>query len=68
MAAERIKICRSNKCGFYDEKGTSEKAFLPGQETCGQCGCALKAKCASKDSYCSLKDIGQEPLWEVKDI
>ena len=66
LAEQRIKICRSNKCGYYDKNGTSEKAFVKGKESCGGCGCLLSSKVASQDSYCYLKDINQKPLWDVE--
>lgn len=66
LAEQRIKICRSNKCGFYDKNGTSEKAFIKGKEACAGCGCNLAAKTSSQDSYCYLKDIGKIPLWDVE--
>ena len=68
MAAERIKICRKNTCGFYDKLGESETVFLKGKEACGLCGCNLEMKCASQDSYCALKDINQDPLWDIREI
>jgi hypothetical protein len=63
-ALRRLEICRSNKCGFHDATGKSEKAVFKGKESCGGCGCDLWAKVHAMSAHCYLKDIGQEPLWE----
>lgn len=65
IAEERLAICRTNKCGLYDPEGKSEKAYFPGQESCGGCGCKLSwlTRALSKD--CTLAELGQEPLWEA---
>jgi hypothetical protein len=63
VAEARLKICRSNTCRLYDKEGVSPKAYLPGRETCGGCGCPLVELCSSMDSTCSLAEIGQRPLW-----
>lgn len=65
IAEERLAICRSNKCGFYDPKGESENAYFPGQESCGQCGCKLSWLTRSLSSNCSLINEGKEPLWKA---
>lgn len=64
IATERLTICRTNKCGFYDPEGKSDKAFYPGEESCGCCGCKLAWKTRSLSSACALKDIGKIPLWD----
>lgn len=63
MAKNRILICQSNKCGFYDKFGESSKVFIKGKPACGVCGCNIKLLTHSQDSKCSLWEIGQEPLW-----
>lgn len=65
IAAERLAICRSNKCGFYDPRGESEKAVVKGKESCGACGCLLKYKTHSLSSSCGLTEVGKEPLWKA---
>lgn len=49
IAEERLKICRSNECGFHDPNGTSDKVVVKGKESCGNCGCNLhlKTRCLS---------------------
>ena len=64
IAKKRISICRSNVCGFYDEKGSSEKAYIKGKEACSGCGCNLDWKTHSLSSSCYLKSIGKEALWD----
>jgi hypothetical protein len=54
---ERLSLCRSNKCGKYDPKGKSKNAFVPGKESCGVCGCYLKALVADLESNCSLHQL-----------
>jgi hypothetical protein len=68
MSEERLKICRSNKCGYYDQSGTSEKVFINGEEACGVCGCNLKFLTSSQDSQCSLDQVNKEPLWNKQNI
>lgn len=63
IAAERLVICRSNVCGFYDPDGSSEKAYYLGEESCGACGCKLDWKVRSLSSSCGLIEAGLEPLW-----
>lgn len=68
VAEERLKICRTNKCGKYDPTGSSPNAFVPGAESCGACGCALKAKVRCMECECGLVELNLEPLWrkEIK--
>lgn len=66
VAERRLKICRTNKCKFYDPLGQSEKAKdfgYEGQECCGSCGCLLANKVNSMLATCTLKDLGGVPLW-----
>jgi hypothetical protein len=58
IAKERLEICRSNKCGFYDPLGRSEAAVIKGVESCGSCGCKLSWKSRS------LSDACPEGYWE----
>ena len=64
-ALNRLKICRTNECGYHDPKGQSEKAVFKGKESCGGCGCDLVAKAHAMSTYCYLKDQGKEPLWDA---
>ena len=57
QAKKRLKICQSNKCGFYDKEGNSEKAFIKGEPACGVCGCNIAFLTASLDSKCSLQEL-----------
>lgn len=61
----RITICESNVCGHYDAKGETEKVVLKGQPACAACGCNIPAKPAVMWLHCSLKELGQQPLWEA---
>lgn len=63
IAEQRHVICKTNSCGQYDPKGTSEKAYFPGEESCGACGCKLAWKLRSLSSSCGLTELNQEPLW-----
>ena len=63
VAKNRITKCRSNACGLYDKYGESEKAFIKGQECCAGCGCVLKFLTSSMESSCTLKELGQVPMW-----
>jgi len=63
IAKERLSICQSNKCGYYDKQGKSDKVFVPGEPACGICGCNLKFLTASMESKCSLAELGKDPLW-----
>lgn len=47
LAEERLSICRSNQCGFYDKDGISDEALVKGAESCRSCGCdlSLKTRC-----------------------
>lgn len=63
VAEERLLVCRSNSCGFYDEHGIMASAYFPGQESCGLCGCKMAYKVRSMSSACTLGTIEQKPLW-----
>ena len=63
VAKNRLQICQSNKCGFYDATGQSEKAFIKGEPACEVCGCHLSFLVASMESKCSLQELNQDPLW-----
>lgn len=65
IAAERLRICRTNKCGYYDPFGQSPNTIVKGHESCGGCGCKFPEKQYSLSSYCYLKDIGKTPLWDA---
>jgi hypothetical protein len=54
IANERLLICRSNLCGFYDPLGTSEAAVVKGAESCGNCGCKLSYKTRALSSECPI--------------
>ncbi len=63
---ERLAICRSNICGFYDKHGKSEMAiFNNGAESCAICGCKLKLKVIEIECECALSEIEEEPLWKA---
>jgi hypothetical protein len=62
---ERIAICESNQCGYYDAAGTGERVALKGQPACGLCGCNKKLKAGCLSCRCALADIGKIPLWEA---
>lgn len=66
IAKHRLAICQSNVCGLYDPIGSDIKCFVPGSGCCSGCGCNDKYKTHSLASYCYLKDIGKEPLWDVE--
>ncbi len=68
MSIERKKICRSNKCGFYDPQGTGENTFIKGKPACGICGCNINILTHSPESTCSLQERGQAPLWKDKQV
>ena len=59
IAEERLKICRSNKCGFHDPLGESEAAMMKGEESCASCGCKLSWKTRA------LSDACPEGFWEA---
>lgn len=63
IAEQRMKICESNKCGFFDKGGVSEKAFIKGEDACSICGCNIQLLVNSMESKCSLQELGKEPLW-----
>lgn len=65
IAKQRSIICESNACGFYDLKGTSPLAVLRGKPACAGCGCNIKVKTHSLSSFCYLKDIERNPLWDA---
>jgi hypothetical protein len=65
IASERVAICKSNKCGHYDQTGSSPKAYIKGSPSCGICGCNIRALTHSLHSECSLTELGQAPLWEA---
>lgn len=66
MSQERLKICQSNICGYYDAFGTSDNAVVKGNAACGICGCNLKIMSSLAEAECSLSSIGSNPLWEAK--
>lgn len=65
IAEERLSICRSNICGVYDPEGKSQKAVLPGFESCGGCGCSLKYATRALSKNCGLEELNREPLWKA---
>lgn len=66
VANQRLAICRTNACGFYDPEGKSENAYFRGIESCGQCGCNLTWLTRSLSSSCSLiHEEGRTPLWDA---
>lgn len=64
IATYREDICRS--CKYYDPKGTSPNAILPGYPACSICGCSVALMVRFPDSVCSREDIGEEPLWTAE--
>lgn len=68
IAELRKEICQSNKCGYYDQFGQSEKVIYRGEPACAICGCAIKFKVSVMEENCALSEINQTPLWtEEKD-
>jgi hypothetical protein len=67
IAKERLEICRSNKCGYYDPQGKSEAAYIKGVESCGACGCVLETKVRCLDCVCGLEEVGSVPLWREQE-
>ena len=63
-AARRLSICEANSCGYWDATGTSEKLVVSGKPGCTACGCEGGMKTSCMQCHCSLKDMGQEPLWD----
>lgn len=63
IAAERLAICQSNLCGYYDPDGSSERAVMKGSPSCAGCGCALSLKTRCLSCVCHLHDEQQHPLW-----
>ncbi len=61
--ATRRTICQSNKCGHYDKSGTHENIIWKGKPGCDICGCVTLLKVADLKTVCTLKEIGEEPLW-----
>lgn len=66
VAERRESLCRSNACGLYDKTGTSPAAVIIGKPACAGCGCNIKVKTHSLSSWCYLKDIDRDPLWEAE--
>lgn len=65
IAKDRLNICRSNICGYYDKHGDSDKAIGNcGEESCAACGCILKIKVRSMECSCGLEELDKEPLWK----
>lgn len=64
VAQERITICKTNVCGFYDELGVMENTIVKNKPACGGCGCNAEYKTHSLSSWCYLKDLGKTPLWD----
>lgn len=65
IAQERLRICKSNVCGYYEPVGAGEKCVMSGKGCCGGCGCNDVYKTHSLSSHCYLKDIGKTPLWDA---
>lgn len=63
IANERLAICQSNICGYYDADGSSERAVVKGKASCAGCGCALEFKTRCLSCHCHLQDEQQHPLW-----
>lgn len=66
IAKHRLAICQENKCGFYDEKGKCDKAFIKGSPTCCACGCNSNFATHSLSKVCGLSELGLTPLWEAE--
>lgn len=64
-AQRRRAICESNVCGYYDAEGKPETSAIPGKPACSICHCNIDAKSMCTFCWCALKDIAQEPLWDV---
>lgn len=64
-AARRLEICQSNKCGYWDPTGQSDKLVYKGEPGCMGCGCRGTIKANCMECNCYLKDIGETPLWEA---
>jgi hypothetical protein len=64
-AARRLEICQANTCGLWDSTGTSPKLVIQGKPGCTGCGCEGTYKVNCMKCWCSLKDIGQPPLWDA---
>jgi len=68
IAKERISICRSNKCGYYDKDSSMDKSIGNlGQESCGACGCVISIKTRCLEVSCGMEDIDKLPLWQKYD-
>ena len=68
MSKERLSICQTNQCRYYDAKGRSEIAVVKGKPACGICGCNLHLLTSLPDSICSLQELNKQPLWGAKEI
>lgn len=72
IANERLSICRTNDCGFYDPLGDSENAVVKGSESCADCGCKLSFKSRALSDECPNKhwlkevDESEEVLLKLK--
>lgn len=64
-AARRLSICEANTCGYWDSTGTSDKLLVKGKPGCTGCGCTGEYKVACMSCDCTLKELGQTPLWEA---
>jgi hypothetical protein len=64
IAKRRLEICKSNKCGFYNEAGDLPIVVVKGKPACGGCGCSLEYKCRVLSESCTLMQLGKLPLWE----
>jgi hypothetical protein len=59
LAKQRLEICRSNVCGFYDKEGKGENVIIKGSESCNNCGCNLELKTRCLHCACPIK------LWDA---
>ena len=66
IAQKRLEICKSNVCQNYLPLGDKEICVKQRSGCCGLCGCNDLYKVHSLSSYCTLKDFGKEPLWDVE--
>lgn len=64
-AQRRLRICEANTCGLWDSTGTSDKLLTKGKPGCTGCGCVGEYKVHCFHCNCTLKDLGQTPLWEA---
>lgn len=63
VAQARMDICKTNVCGYYDPEGKSKAAVIPGQPSCGACGCSLELKTRCMSCKCGLETLNKIPLW-----